>query len=140
MTLCLSLKTLRGCSTHNLDIVGGFYAKKKAGPAEWVCNSFPETMPQDKNGLIEVRRLGTGFLMIKRKVLEKMRREFPNIDYINPEGKQRCRFFTEWVVNKEYVPEDWYFCDRAREAGFKVYGDGKTILGHIGSAVYPLQG
>jgi hypothetical protein len=38
-----------------------------------------------------------------------------------------------------YLSEDWYFCQRARDLGFKIYGDNGVTLRHSGNAVYPLS-
>lgn len=133
--------------SHDLDIVGGFYPKKKQSEiAEWVYNCKVPPPPMDERRLTEVNYMGTGFLMIKREVIETMIEKLGeqliyevddaagmvNFDiwrrgvYQYPDGRRR------------YLTEDWYFCQTAIDLGFKVYGDNGVILKHSGNAVYPL--
>src|SRR4030095_3185671 len=67
------------------------------------------------------------------------------ISYLEDEiDRPRWAFFMmPIVVDEQGKPrlksEDWNFCDRARDLGFKVYADTKVQLRHIGDAVYPLE-
>jgi hypothetical protein len=58
--------------------------------------------------------------------------------YVN-HGHDEWDFFPVGVVNKEYLSEDWYFCDKARALGFKVMLDTRVQLRHEGSAIFPLD-
>src|SRR6266481_8704600 len=119
---------------HNLPIVGGFYAKKQA-ELHWVCNPLPEKPEADENGLLQVKYIGTGFLLVQRKVIEKMIGKGPATGY-QPEnkGRQEWEFFPIGVRPGEdrYLSEDWWFCQNALDIGYKIYGDTKCVLGHIG--------
>ena len=124
---------------HDEDIVGGFYAKKQE-KLEYVCCALPEKPEADSRGLMEMKRIGTGFLMVKRRVFEAMKEKWKDTEtFINSHKEEVFNFYPMGVVNREYVSEDWYFCDRARELGFKVYGDTEVVLGHVGDVVYPLK-
>lgn len=68
-----------------------------------------------KDGLMEVGGIGTGCLLIKRKVLERV-------------GEP-------WFGYQEGGSEDLYFCRRAREVGFKVHVDLGVVCGHISKTV-----
>lgn len=57
---------------RDCDIVGGLYAKKQLGEPVWVLNMLPEIPTPDDTGLIEVKFVGTGFMLIARTVFEKM--------------------------------------------------------------------
>jgi hypothetical protein len=48
-------------------------------------------------------------------------------------------FFDMPRVDGRKLSEDWYFCNVARELGFKVWGDTKVLLMHVGTAVFPLR-
>ncbi len=58
--------------------------------------------------------------------------------YVN-HGSDEWDFFSVGVVNKEYLSEDWYFCDKARALGFKVMLDTRIQVRHEGSAIFPLD-
>jgi hypothetical protein len=127
------------------DIVGGLYPKKAQGKIQWVCNALPHRPAPDARGLIELKHVGTGFMWIKRRVFEKMIEAFGDeITYYEAEiDKLRYDFFDmprQLDCGKiRKISEDWHFCNKARELGFKVYGDTRVILRHIGTAVFPLE-
>ncbi len=58
--------------------------------------------------------------------------------YVN-HGADEWDFFSVGVVNKEYLSEDWYFCDKARALGFRVMLDTRIQVRHEGSAIFPLD-
>jgi hypothetical protein len=97
-----------------------------------------------ENNLLEVKHLGTGFLMIKREVFETMMGAYPHTKYdddINILSETENQFlyaFFDCVVSKEthkthYLSEDYYFEKRAVEAGYKVYLDVRIPLSHTGT-------
>ena len=53
----------------NQDIVGGVYPMKRI-PIRYVINTVPN--PIVNGDLVEVSTLGTGFMLVKREVIEKM--------------------------------------------------------------------
>ena len=63
---------------HNKDVVGGIYPKKTFEP-DYVFN--PTTDAKRDGDLIEVDDIGTGFLLIKREVIQTMFDKFPNLKY-----------------------------------------------------------
>lgn len=72
-----------------------------------------------EGGLIEIHSGGSAGMLIKRHVLEAL--EDP--------------WFRKYPVGGRYFAEDLYFCDLAREAGFKIYADLDTKFGHITSSI-----
>ena len=133
--------------SHDEDIVGGLYPKKNESYApEWVCNALPERPTADARGLLSLRHIGTGFLLIKRGVFEKMVEELGDeIGYLDDITDRPLWDFFDMprVIDssgkKRKMSEDWHFCDVARKLGFKVWGDTKFTLRHIGTAVFPLK-
>ena len=100
------------------------------------------------DGLIEVKDAGTGFMCIKREVIEKMIKAMPELEY-----KKEVRFLmndkddgTRWAIfdgeiDKEdgrYLSEDYLFCRRWQRLGGKVWLDPEIILTHMGT--YAFQG
>ena len=84
--------------------------------------------------------------MIKREVFDAMKDAYgPGITYYEEDTNDEVYDFFDMprrideggTVRK--VSEDWHFCNTARKLGFKVYGDTKVLLMHIGTAVFPLR-
>jgi hypothetical protein len=132
--------------SHDKPVIAGLYPKKQRELA-WVVNTLPGQEP-DENGLQKVKYIGTGFLMIKREVLERMAAEIPGIAYVTDAGQvQRTEhdfFPTGPMLDPEqgttrYHSEDWGFCRRALDLGYDVYADTRVALKHVGQMVYPLQ-
>lgn len=92
------------------------------------------------NGLLEVRHLATGFIMIKRNVFDTLRAKHPEwayIDDIHPNKIPNLHaFFDCFILNGQYLSEDWAFCDRWRSAEGKIYANLLISLVHIGSMEY----
>lgn len=98
-----------------------------------------------ENFLVEVGRIATGFLMIKREVIEKMIKQYPDSRY-NPDNLGEATDFYEFpyyyalfdcgIQNNQYLSEDWLFCDRWRKMGGKVYADITISLSHTGTNVF----
>lgn len=124
-------------SSHDEGVVCGFYTKKAPGLPMWVANAKKDSKV-DERGLINLDTIGTGFMCLKREVLEVMRDSKIATRYI-VDGTDivEYEFFPWRVVNGKRRSEDWAFCDNCYEAGFEVYGDSKVTLGHLGSCVYP---
>lgn len=127
--------------SHDVDLVGGLYSKKHENQLQWVCNALPDRPPEDERGLLPLRHIGTGFMLIKRCVFEKMIETFGNqIAYLEDEtDRPLWDFFDMPRIEGRKKSEDWWFCEQARDLGFTVYGDTKVLLRHIGTAVYPLK-
>ena len=132
--------------SHGEAIVGGFYAKKDEKKLTWCCNALPERPAPDKRGLMALRHIGTGFLLIKREVFEKMFSELHGeISYYEDETDRLLWDFFDMPRKvdaggkRRKISEDWHFCNTARDMGFKVWGDTHVTLMHIGTALFPLQ-
>lgn len=132
--------------SHDVDCVSGFYPKKQEGELQWVCNAKLDTLTPREDGLQEVRYMGTGFMLIKRHVFERMIAAYGRQIAYHPDSAPDKTEWDFWSVGPyekdgftRYLSEDWYFCQRWLDLGGKVYGDTKVIAKHIGHAVYPLQ-
>lgn len=133
-------------SSHDLPIVGGCYYKKEANRvvvAEALDMGSRTADPE--SGLLHVKYMGTGFLCVKREVFVNMRAKWRDEDWFwyRDETTEQIRFdFFPHGVHRglhRWLGEDWFFCERANELGYKVYADTKCTLRHIGSAIYPLE-
>lgn len=131
---------------HDVPIVAGLYPKKQPSLA-WVVNTLPSEEP-DELGLQKVKYIGTGFLMIRRDVIERMIAEVPGIAYTTDAGQVKRTehdlfpagpMFDPEQGTTRYHSEDWGFCRRALDLGYDVLADTRVALKHVGSCVYPLQ-
>ena len=126
--------------SHDEPIVAGLYPKKQTDLA-WVCN-LDEGSETDERRLHPARYAGTGCLLIAREVFEKIRELHPEIEYDPDNGDEpgvKWDFFRCGVFNRRYLSEDWFFCQMALDAGYRIWMDTEVICKHVGQAVYPLQ-
>jgi len=94
---------------------------------------------QIHNNLTTVRHIATGFMMIKRKVIEKMCQAFPSTKYIDDvgflnseENKHAYALFDCGVEDGHYYSEDWLFCHRWTNMGGEIHVDVTINLNHTG--------
>ena len=129
--------------SHDKDIVAGFYAKKNQKEGGWCCDALVDQKEADETGLMEVNYMGTGFMLIKRGVLEHMREAYgKELHFVNEQdGLDYWDFFSTGVhqPSRRWLSEDWWFCQRARDLGYIIYGDARLIMLHMGYALYPLE-
>jgi hypothetical protein len=92
-----------------------------------------------KNNLARVRHLATGFMMIKREVIEKMSKAFPSTKYVDDvgflhgeENDYAYALFDCGVEEGHYCSEDWMFCNRWSKMGGQVWIDVSVNLNHTG--------
>lgn len=132
-----------------VKIAGGCYPKKQQGDVQWVCNGCVEERQAREDGLLEVRYVGTGFMMIAREVFEAMIYRFGEELRYTPDHRKDREEYDFWSVgtyrypdgSKRYLSEDWFFCQRwlDLDPANKVWMDTRVILKHVGTAVYPLD-
>ena len=123
------------------DVVGGLYAAKQV-PTRVIANLLG---PQMENGLMEVSKVGTGFLLIKRHVFEKLDAHPSVVPFLWEHGIPKevdgylRTYFDTAMREGRYMSEDWNFCENWRDLGGKVWLDTKVQLGHTGSYMYGLR-
>ena len=72
--------------------------------------------------------VGTGFILIKNEVLQKMYKK----DFVEKYGRP----FNMWnMKNGDQFGEDLSFCLRARKAGFNIWCHPQVNVGHIGNII-----
>jgi glycosyltransferase involved in cell wall biosynthesis len=103
-----------------------------------------------KDGLLELVDGATGFMLIKRGVLETMRDAFPELAYSNDsidiklDGSSEIKkvnhyaFFDTMIDpdDKRYLSEDYAFCRRWQSLGNKVWLDPFIKLNHVGNHIF----
>ena len=118
------------------DVIGGLYPKK-ALPVQYVINVKPGTIIQ--NDIFPVDTMGTGFMMFKRHVYEKLCAAHPECKYVDDVGLGKqyeptmfSIFDTEIDEKGHYLSEDWTFCRRWAKIGGEIYAHAKVLLNHSG--------
>jgi len=92
-----------------------------------------------ENGFTEVLDGPTGFMCIKREVIEKMYDHYKELmcvnDHQNKDLDEYCAIFDCMIdpETRRYLSEDYAFCRRWQLMGGKIFADVTTILGHVGT-------
>lgn len=118
--------TLSRLLQHDKDIVGGFYTVKTE-PYHSTCfvdNKAGESIPYQTYNpmpgetMKKVSSIGTGCMLIKRKVFEG--RKWPWF------------YYKPYPSEEKFATEDVAFCDDSRQLGFEVWCDFTLKCGHVG--------
>jgi hypothetical protein len=125
---------------RDVDVIGGLYPMKTL-PVKWVVNGFDgaETGP---DGLQEVSKTGTGFMLVKRHVFDKLNahpavKPFNNDIGLPKELDKHLKTYYDTAVRENrYYSEDWTFCENWRDMGGKVWVDKRVLLRHTGTYVF----
>lgn len=117
---------------RELDVVGGVYPYRRDGSENMPCRMMEDRRIID--GLIEVEGLPTGFLKIKRHVLEKVAAQSPKyFDGIHETALVFDR--PDPGPDKTRWGGDIAFCNKWRALGGRLFADAELRLGHTGTMV-----
>lgn len=118
------------------DIIGGLYYKRRFpyNPVVYaydgVKGSF-NALAKASERLFQCDGIGTGFLLISRKVIDHFKQAecradwgFP-FDPIKVEAPGDCGSY--------YMGEDLSFCAKAKSLGYEIWCDPETLVTHVGS-------
>jgi hypothetical protein len=125
---------------RDVDVIGGLYPMKSL-PVKWCVNGF-EGAEEGPDGLQEVSKTGTGFMLIKRHVFEKLDAHPATRPFMNDIGlpaelnPYMKTYFDTAVRENRYYSEDWTFCENWRDLGGKVWVDKRVLLKHTGTYVF----
>jgi hypothetical protein len=123
------------------DVIGGLYPMKSM-PIKWCVNGIPGVAEDPNSNLIEVSKTGTGFLLIKRDVFEKLdahpaTKPFANDIGLDPSLNQYMKTYFDTAVREgRYYSEDWTFCENWRDLGGQVWVDKRVLLRHTGTYTF----
>ncbi|MFT8245078.1 glycosyltransferase family 2 protein [Roseomonas sp. BN140053] len=135
---------------HDRPLIGGLYRRKRLDRQDWVVGWLPSpdgsARRDPRTGAVEVAHLGTGFLCLRRDLVERMAAAHPNTRYRpdpedGPPGPWRDRVHAlfESGLDPEtgqYFSEDYLFCRRWRALGGEVWCDPAILLEHHGQASF----
>jgi hypothetical protein len=157
------------------DVIGGPYPKKSInwGNIAAAARSHPNIEPKELEQLVgeyvfnvvkgtkqftvtdplEVMEIGTGFMMVKREVFDKMEKEYPMIRYkpdhvgqANFDGTRYIHAYFDTVIDTKesivgggsdrYLSEDYMFCQMWRKMGGQIYLCPWMKTQHIGTYAF----
>ena len=128
---------------RDVDVIGGLYPMKTM-PIKWVVNGF-EGAEEGPDGLQEVSKAGTGFLLMKKHVFEKLKthpavKQYKNDIGLDPKYDAHLKtYFDTAVRQNRYYSEDWTFCENWRDIGGRTWMDKRVLLRHSGSYVFCME-
>lgn len=112
-------KALMSMLARDVDIIGAVYYQRYPPFTPCAVRLDSNTISYDEalsGELFEVDRVGSGCMLTKMDVFKKV--EYP--------------YFKTCVEDKKItMTDDYYFCDKAREAGYKIYVDTSVPCTHI---------
>ena len=157
------------------DVIGGPYPKKSINWAniaetarknpdlnpkelenlvgEYVFNVVKGTQQFQVSEPLEVMEIGTGHMLIKRQVFDKMAKEYPNIRYkpdhigqAHFDGSRYIHAYFDTVIDtkesitgggsERYLSEDYMFCQMWRKMGGKIFLCPWMRTQHIGTYAF----
>lgn len=96
--------------------------------------------------LVELTRVGTGMMLIRRDVLEALRRRHSELAFRTDPGEQMAHgigeiepsFFLPMIDpdSRELLSDDYAFCRRVRDAGFRIWLAPWVRTTHSGPAIF----
>jgi len=159
----------------NKDVIGGPYPKKSInwGNVAQAARNHPDMEPKELEQLVgeyvfnvvkgtkqftvtdplEVMEIGTGFMLVKREVFNKMEKEYPMIRYkpdhvgqANFDGSRYIHAYFDTVIDckgsitdggsDRYLSEDYMFCQMWRKMGGQIYLCPWMKTQHIGTYAF----
>ena len=107
---------------------------------EWNFDKNDSGTIRTEDGLVKLKDAATGFMLIKREVIEKMIAAYPEL-YFNNDLNMDAEF-AKWTYlffdcihekdTKRYLSEDYAFCRRWQALGGDVWLDPCINLDHVG--------
>ena len=125
--IVLPRETLSKFVFSQKDVISGVYVQRLPGEPQAEIyrpdySRYPYDVLMTADRQFEVGACGFGCVLIDSKVLRDM--EYPHFVYKSA------------LDHAHTLSEDVYFCQKAREKGFKVWCDTSIRCGHIGQNVY----
>lgn len=132
--LCWDAGDLVRLLRHDRDVVAGIYPKKQE-PEEYPVKHLAGEIWSDRDGLIEVEGVPTGFLRIRRHVLDELAARAPS--FLDKTSKTPIPvIFERTMENGSRIGGDYTFCRKWRAAGGKIYIDPLMRFAHFGEKAW----
>ncbi len=112
-----------------LESAGGQYAMELLEPGAPLRMDEP----------VELSKLGTGLMVIRRDVLEKLTERHTDLRYVIPGREGELTAFFHPLIDpdtRRLLSDDYAFCHRARAAGFRIWAAPWMRTTHTGPATF----
>lgn len=122
---------------YDCDVVAGIYPKKQDSE-EYPIYTFPGDRVTDERGLIKVPGVPTGFMRIRRHVLESMWEDEPRKFYgsrdqeLRPQDRPMAILFERTYENNKRYSGDYSWCNKFRARGGEIFIDPTMTFEHSG--------
>ena len=137
----LNWRNMRECALNGGSIDD---MKKEALDHVLIFENDDRAPPTDEDGCVEVVYAGTGFMLIRREVFQKLK---PHVDIYLSDSEVVGEISVNDVVHeffyvkkeektKRFLSEDYAFCALWREHGGKIHIAPWVNLAHIGTHVF----
>lgn len=114
------------------DVVAGIYPKKEDDESFPVI-PLPGEIWADADGLVEVEGVPTGFLRIRRHVLETLRANATSFIGQNGEDEPYHLIFERMIAGNRRMSGDYAFCHKWRKTGGRIFVDPEMVFTHTGA-------
>ena len=120
------------------DVIGGTYPYKgdsePSNELNFGVTLLPGDLQAEADGALRVKTMPTGFLRIRRQVLETLAEVAPKFGSKGPDPALRAipLIFERTLTPKQRIGGDYTFCLKAIEAGFEIHMDPEQAFGHVG--------
>lgn len=128
---------------HDLDVLGGlcFQRTPPYQPTLYMRETPTEGgyafLEKWESDIVEVDGTGMAFIIIHRRVFERMVQHFQDKSFAWPTLEARIKTpppnFFRWT---DGIGEDLRFCQDARASGSQIFVDTRNRIGHVGEAVF----
>lgn len=105
-----------------------------------MCDSDNKVIQDDNKKFIRAKHASTGFMMIQRNIVEKLYKKHTELEIITDNLTKKntliCGLFCCMIKDKQYLSEDYSFCERVNEIGGEVWINYNHNLNHIGKHIF----
>jgi hypothetical protein len=120
----------------NKAIIAGAAQKRTHKWGEPGAMMLDGDLVRDAEGLLNVRRVGTGFLLVRAEVYRRMADEGLAPEYFTRDGAKGELRMHKWFwfdvdADGYDVGEDYYFCNQAKRLGYECFVDPDVRLSHF---------
>ena len=124
----------------DLEAIRGLPSGRSIATTLSYATTLCETGLPDADGFLRAEYAATGFMLIKRNVLEQMASAHPELKYERSfsKGGRGANLYAlfDTSLDREkglYLPEDYTFCNRWRAMGGEIWVDTRSKFTHVGT-------
>ncbi len=126
--MILPKDTIAGLLAHEKDVISAYYIRRTpphvSVALKKMGGKYETIMNPSEGDEFEADITGMGCMLVKREVIEKVSEKKP-VFTVNDNSDSSVK------------GEDAIFCEKIREAGYKIWVSKKVIAGHFGGILVP---